>query len=244
MREKLESIRRTLGEIELSFDQLNAGNALAMVSGLELPDILRDVVDLLLPELRPYEAVIYIYLLRHSIIGTGTQYVRVSRRGLQIGMVKSHFAGTRAGGGETDVAKSSYRTIMQSLAALEELGAVRKEGEPNKDGTLYRILLPEEIEVCRDARMKQISKSIPNNVDETTNVDFYNIRENRHKIYERDDYLCRFCQKQLTRFTATLDHVVAVANGGDNSFSNLVTACLDCNSRKNKRPLDDFLVSR
>jgi 5-methylcytosine-specific restriction endonuclease McrA len=49
-------------------------------------------------------------------------------------------------------------------------------------------------------------------------------------------------RQALTRFTATLDHVTPVAEGGDNGFENLVTACFGCNSRKHKRPLGDFLA--
>ncbi len=75
-------------------------------------------------------------------------------------------------------------------------------------------------------------------------LDYYNVKENRIKVYERDEYKCRYCGKQLTRFTSTLDHIKAVANDGDNSFDNLVTACLDCNSRKNKRPVGDFLAEQ
>ncbi len=76
----------------------------------------------------------------------------------------------------------------------------------------------------------------------STDIDYNNVRENRTKVYERDDYKCHYCQKQLTRFTATLDHVKAVAEGGDNSFENIVTACLGCNSRKHRRPVGDFLA--
>ena len=71
-------------------------------------------------------------------------------------------------------------------------------------------------------------------------IDYYNVRENRINVYERDAYKCRYCDKQLTRFTATLDHVTPVAEGGDNGFDNLATACLDCNSRKHRRPVGDF----
>jgi 5-methylcytosine-specific restriction endonuclease McrA len=46
----------------------------------------------------------------------------------------------------------------------------------------------------------------------------------------------------LTRFTVTLDHVKSIADGGDHSFDNLVTACLLCNSRKNARLLGDFMA--
>ena len=70
------------------------------------------------------------------------------------------------------------------------------------------------------------------------------LRENRTKAYERDGYICRYCQKQLTRLTATLDHVKPIAEDGDNSLENLVTACLECNSRKNKRQLGDFLAEK
>jgi 5-methylcytosine-specific restriction endonuclease McrA len=73
-------------------------------------------------------------------------------------------------------------------------------------------------------------------------IDYYNVRENRIKVYERDGYKCHYCKKQLTKFTATLDHITPVAERGDNSFENLVTACLGCNSRKHRRPLGDFLA--
>ena len=76
------------------------------------------------------------------------------------------------------------------------------------------------------------------------NIDYDNVWENRIEVYERDGFQCRYCQKQLTRFTATLDHVMPVAEGGDNGFENLVTACLNCNSRKHKRPVGDFLVEK
>jgi 5-methylcytosine-specific restriction endonuclease McrA len=81
-------------------------------------------------------------------------------------------------------------------------------------------------------------------IDVEHEADFYNVRENRLKVYERDNYKCRYCSKQLTRFTATLDHLTPVTAGGDNSFGNLLTACLDCNSRKNARPVGDFLAGQ
>jgi hypothetical protein len=212
------------------------------VSGLELPDIIRDVVDLLLPELKPYEASLYFYLLRHSVVEHGEQHVRVSTRELQSGVVKSSYAGTGKGG-ESGIGAASYKTIRLTLESLESLGAIRKEGEPNREGTLYRVLLPEEIDACRAARESR-AKSVTRPIDAEREVDYYNVRENRLKVYERDNYLCRYCNKQLTRFTATLDHVTPVAEGGDNTLGNLVTACLDCNSRKNVRPLGDFLVEQ
>jgi 5-methylcytosine-specific restriction endonuclease McrA len=72
--------------------------------------------------------------------------------------------------------------------------------------------------------------------------DYYNIRENRLKVYERDNYERKYCGKQLTRFTATLDHITPVARGGDNGLANLITACLECNSKTNVKPVGDFMA--
>ncbi len=68
-------------------------------------------------------------------------------------------------------------------------------------------------------------------VDPKRDLDFYNIKENRQKVSERDKYLCHYCKKQLARFSATLDHIQPISKGGDNSYENLVTACLLHNSQ-------------
>lgn len=105
------------------------------------------------------------------------------------------------------------------------------------------MLIPDEIEACRKFRAERTAAEPKPEVSESE-IDFYNVRENRIEVYLRDDYKCRYCGKQLTRFTATLDHLKPVTEGGDNSFGNLVTACLDCNSTKTKRPVGDFLAEQ
>lgn len=42
------------------------------------------------------------------------------------------------------------------MTALEKIGAIRKEGEPNRDGTLYRVMIPDEIESCRKFRAERM----------------------------------------------------------------------------------------
>jgi hypothetical protein len=238
MKDIIAEIGALLSRLEDEATRSDKATKSRALSGLELPDIMCDVVDLLMPELKPYEAVLYIHLLRHSIIETGSPYMRTSVRRLQTG-VKSAYSGTGSGGGDT-VGPSSYRAMQSALAGLTEAGAIRQEGDPNRNGTLYRVLLPEEIEICRKRRSETL-KVTPIAASEAE-ADFYNIRENRIKIYERDDYKYRHCGKQLTRFTATLDHLHPVAEGGDNSADNLLTSCLQCNSRKTSRPLGDFMA--
>jgi hypothetical protein len=137
------------------------------------------------------------------------------------------------------VVKSSYTNaaennislgkVQDTLHALESIGAIRKLGEPNRQGTLYQVLIPDEIEACRKFRAEQIaeeSKLFPA-------ADGDHAREKRIMVFERDSYTCHHCLKQLTRFTATLDYVTPVAEGGDDSLENLVTTCVECNTRGN-----------
>lgn len=242
MSEKIDQIRALLSELESEAAQEDEAAKFRAFSGLELPDIICDVVDLLMPELKPYELSFYIHFLRHSIIENGEPYIRTGKRGLQSGVVKSAYAGSTSGGKNADSGSASLETVRQALEGLERIGAIRQEGDPNREGTLYRVRLPEEIEVCQRRRAEQTERLAISATEQE--ADFYNIRENRMKIYERDNYHCTYCSKQLTRFTATLDHVMPVSEGGDNSAGNLNTACLQCNSRKTARPLGDFLAEK
>lgn len=240
MSETINQIRTLLLQLESEAVLTESVASGPVFSGLELPDLICDVVDLLIPLLRPYEASFYFHFLRHSIITNGTPYIRLSTRKLQSGIVKSSYAGSTNGGKDADSTGLALQTVRLTLASLSEIGAIRQEGEPNREGTLYKVLLPEEIAICRRLRAEQVER-LPITAAERE-ADFYNVRENRVKIYERDNYHCTYCKKQLTRFTATLDHVTAVSKGGDNSAHNLRTACLKCNSRKSARPLGDFLA--
>jgi hypothetical protein len=67
-------------------------------------------------------------------------------------------------------------------------------------------------------------------------------------IYERDGYLCQLCGKRCFKAakyskldgrihprSPTIDHIVAMACGGNHEPGNLQTACFECNSRKGAR---------
>ena len=154
--------------------------------------------------------------------------------------------------GMRDVVKSSsgksdsmsYAAVQKALAGLEEKGALLKAGDTTREGTLYKVCLPDEIELCKESMVIRHGNNEIAPIDEETELDFYNVVENRNKVFERDGYQCHYCQKQLTRFTATLDHIQPVSRGGDNSFTNLVTSCLHCNSRRGNRPVMDMYANR
>ncbi|MDH3583484.1 MAG: HNH endonuclease, partial [Phycisphaerae bacterium] len=54
-------------------------------------------------------------------------------------------------------------------------------------------------------------------------------------IYARDGNRCQYCGDRLPTSELTLDHVVPRRLGGDNSWENLVCACVPCNSKKGGR---------
>lgn len=55
----------------------------------------------------------------------------------------------------------------------------------------------------------------------------------RRNILLRDKFCCQYCgEKGRTAAEMTLDHVMPVSKGGNNSWGNLVTACRSCNQRK------------
>jgi len=133
------------------------------------------------------------------------------------------------------------KVIQKSFASMEEKGVIEKSGDTNRDGTMYKVLLPDEIPMCAEYRRSQEDVA-PVPIDVKSELDYYNVQDNRIKMFERDDYKCHYCGKQLTRFSATLDHIQPVSKGGDNSFGNLVTSCLHCNSRRGNRPVMDAIL--
>jgi hypothetical protein len=65
----------------------------------------------------------------------------------------------------------------------------------------------------------------------------------RSVIIGRDKSTCYLCGNILTNATEiTLDHVIPLASGGAHTADNLRVACRDCNFRKNKRTLEEFLA--
>ena len=64
----------------------------------------------------------------------------------------------------------------------------------------------------------------------------------RWSVFYRDGFACRYCGAQAGQDDVELavDHVVSVADGGDNSYDNLVTACRSCNGGKGARSLQNL----
>lgn len=59
----------------------------------------------------------------------------------------------------------------------------------------------------------------------------------RRNILRRDNHKCNYCGRG--DLPLTIDHIKPKSKGGDDSWENLVAACLPCNNRKGDRTPDE-----
>ena len=59
----------------------------------------------------------------------------------------------------------------------------------------------------------------------------------RFEVFKRDNFTCQYCGRKAPDVILEVDHINPVKNGGDNSITNLITSCFDCNRGKGKRKL-------
>ena len=73
-----------------------------------------------------------------------------------------------------------------------------------------------------------------------------NERISRSKVFRNDNYTCYICNVKVILYkdikdirykkdAATIDHVIALANGGTHTYSNIKTCCSWCNSNKSDK---------
>lgn len=62
----------------------------------------------------------------------------------------------------------------------------------------------------------------------------------RRRVFERDDYLCKYCPFPRRGAQLECDHVVPVSRGGLTVMSNLITACRPCNRSKGNRLISEW----
>ena len=61
------------------------------------------------------------------------------------------------------------------------------------------------------------------------------VRFTRRNIFFRDRNRCQYCGKVFVQRDLNLDHVVPLSRGGHSEWTNVVTACVPCNSKKGNR---------
>ncbi len=61
------------------------------------------------------------------------------------------------------------------------------------------------------------------------------VKLNRRNLFARDQNRCQYCGKRYATNELSLDHVVPRSQGGENTWDNIVCACIHCNVRKGGR---------
>jgi 5-methylcytosine-specific restriction endonuclease McrA len=68
-------------------------------------------------------------------------------------------------------------------------------------------------------------------------VPYKKIVLSRKNILRRDMYRCQYCGR--ADVPLTIDHIIPKSKGGDDTWENLVAACVQCNNKKGDRSPED-----
>ena len=89
------------------------------------------------------------------------------------------------------------------------------------------------IEKIEGRTLRSIAKTFPFpsvvKIRKYVHIPYQGVVLSRQNIFKRDGGTCQYCG---TNKDLTLDHVIPSSKGGKSSWTNLVTACKKCNSRK------------
>jgi len=177
--------------------------------------------DLLAPRLclSPVDRAVYSHLFRHSRL-EGKRCIQFSMQWLARGVC---------------LTPGPVRWAVRRLIARGVLRLV----ERNQTGHFVEVRLPEEIPALFTGAIARAESR--NRGDSLEELDFMNRRDLRQAIHEREGGRCFYCRREVTPQMRCLDHVVPRVEVEDNSYRNLVSCCLECNSLKRGRSAANFL---
>lgn len=182
--------------------------------------------DVLAPHLHlsVVDRAVYFHLVRHSRL-EGNRTVRFSILKVAGNLYLSH------------------GPVRESVRRLVEHGVLRLI-ERTKEGHLVEPRLPGEIRSLRGSTMASRlplgTMGRPSNLEK---LDFMKTRPLRQSIHNREGGKCFYCLRRIPVRMKCLDHVVPRVEWGRNSYRNLVSCCMECNSAKKEHSAADYLRS-
>jgi len=57
----------------------------------------------------------------------------------------------------------------------------------------------------------------------------------KHRLFVRDRHVCAYCGHAFVEGDLTIEHILPLSRGGRHEWTNVVTACRSCNTRKGNR---------
>ncbi|MEI6084291.1 MAG: HNH endonuclease signature motif containing protein [Verrucomicrobiota bacterium] len=189
---------------------------------MNLTEFIEQFQDYLAPKLSVYEQALYHYIFRQSRLLGKDEFVVAFRS-----------ARVRAACGIGKGKPMSEKTATNNLLSLKSKGCIEIISTEHA-GRRIRLRLPGEIPGLIP------DPSIESPAPDIEKMDFFFVPENRLLILERDGHRCFYCSCKLTKENHVIEHVVSRPDG-DNSYRNVVAACLSCNNKKNNSDVADFL---
>lgn len=193
-------------------------------NNFDVAQVWKDFEDLLAPRLSfaVSDRVVYSHLFRHSRLE---------------GKLQFPFTMPWLARG-TGLCRKTVRESARRLIARGVLYLIDR----SRQGYLVRVRLPEELRAVRAAKIAAHrpapSPRVPLSIEDT---DFLQTQPLRRAIHLREGGRCFYCLRLLNHRRRCLDHVVPRVHAGGNSYRNLVSCCLDCNSQKGVRSAEEHL---
>jgi 5-methylcytosine-specific restriction endonuclease McrA len=70
---------------------------------------------------------------------------------------------------------------------------------------------------------------------EYVRIPYRKCKLSKKNLYNRDNGMCQYCSKKLTKASFTIDHILPKSRGGKNTWENMVSCCRACNVKKKNR---------
>ena len=193
---------------------------------LDAVQVWKQMEDLLAPQLNfsVIDRAVYSHLFRHS---------RLERK-LRFRFSMSWLAGR---------IRLSEKTTRQSVRRLIARGVLRLVERSCQAHHVVFVRLPKEVRALWAAKTAARGSARTSRGAAFAETDFLQTQALRRAIHAREGGRCFYCLRRLIPQRRCLDHVVPQASLGSNSYRNLVSCCLDCNSNKAERHAVQFVRS-
>jgi hypothetical protein len=190
---------------------------------LDAGSLWKQIEDVVVPQLRlpVIDHVVYSHLVRHSRLE--------GRRRLKFSIPW--------------LARNIHLSVCPTREAVRRLagqGALNLV-ERSKAGHVVEVRLPEEIRGVRANANRARKAARLLDAKGIEDVDFLKSLELRRAIHARERGKCFYCLRRVPARLECLDHVVPRARLQCNSYRNLVSSCMECNSQKGEQPAEEFL---
>ena len=116
-----------------------------------------------------------------------------------------------------EVLRAISRELAKTLKVSKQMLAWFELGADTSDDSVLVVKMPAVIRLLGSVGRKKV------------------VKFSRINVLTRDNFTCQFCGDKKPMKELNYDHVVPRSKGGKTEWTNIVTACYPCNSKKRNR---------